>query len=242
MQLYFIRHAQSTNNLLYEQVGYYADGRHEDPELTALGKKQIEIVAQFVAAGRGATPTTRDAWVQNIDGFGLTHVYSSLMVRAMDTADAIASALGLTPVARDDLHEVGGVWLKNPETGERVGLPGHSRAFFEQRYPQFELPAGLNGDGWWGRPLETMEECFVRATTLLADLQARHGDTDDRVAIVSHGMFYNVFLRALLGLPQQPGIWFAINNVAITRIDFEEKETRLAYHNRADFLPPELVT
>ncbi len=240
MQLYFIRHAQSTNNLLWERTGY-DDGRHEDPELTEMGKRQAERVAQFLAQPSALKPTTRDAEALNIDGFNLTHLYASLMVRAMDTAAAIASATGLTPVARTDLHETGGIWLKHPVTEERNGLPGKTRAELAARHPQFELPDRLNSDGWWNQPMEAWEEGFSRAAALLDDLRTTHGE-DDRVALVSHGMFYNQLMKVLLNLPREMDVWFVMNNVAITRIDFTERGVRLSYLNRVDFLPPEMVT
>ncbi len=240
MQLYFIRHAQSTNNLLWEMTGY-DEGRHEDPELTDLGKKQARLVANFLANRSAHRAATRDAEAQNVDGFGLTHLYASLMVRAMDTAAAIAEATHLTPVARTDLHETGGIWLKHPETGEKNGLPGKTRAELAARFPQFVLPEVMNGDGWWNQPMEAWEDGFSRARALVADLQASHAE-DDRVAVVSHGMFYNQLLKVLLNLPQEMDVWFAINNVAITRIDFTDWGMRLAYLNRVDFLPPEMVT
>jgi len=245
MQIYFIRHAQSTNNVLWEETGYN-EGRHEDPEVTDLGRRQIAMISQFLAQGSDTLPLTYDAQIQNVDGFNFTHLYSSLMVRAMDTACGIGKALGLTPVARDDLHEAGGVWLKNHETDERVGLPGLTKAELQVRYPNFILPNNLNGDGWWNRPMETMDECYDRAQNLLQDLRENHDD-DAKIALVSHGMFYNVFMRVLLKMPRKRDMWFSINNVAITRFDFGtyadfEESGRLGYHNRVDFLPPEMIS
>jgi len=245
MQIYFIRHAQSTNNVLWEETGYNK-GRHEDPEVTDLGRRQIKVLAQFLAKGSDKQPLTYDAQIQNVEGFHFTHLYSSLMVRAMDTADGIGKALGIAPVARDDLHETGGVWLKNHETDERVGLPGLTQTELQARYPNFIFPANLNGDGWWNRPMETMDECHARAQNLLQDLRETHAD-DAKIALVSHGMFYNVFMRVLLKMSKERDMWFSFNNVAITRFDFGtyadfKEESRLGYHNRVDFLPPEMIS
>jgi hypothetical protein len=33
-----------------------------------------------------------------------------------------------------------------------------------------------------------------------------------------------------------------MNNVAISRFDWEADEKRLVYHNRTDFIPDELIT
>jgi hypothetical protein len=37
-------------------------------------------------------------------------------------------------------------------------------------------------------------------------------------------------------------MWFGINNVAMTRIDFYDGETAIRYMNRTDYLPKELIT
>jgi 2,3-bisphosphoglycerate-dependent phosphoglycerate mutase len=83
MQLYFIRHAQSANNKLYEETGSW-DGRDSDPELTEMGHEQARRLAEHVACLNGGTPR-RD--YMNRDGrFDFTHLYASPMVRALATA------------------------------------------------------------------------------------------------------------------------------------------------------------
>ena len=70
-----------------------------------------------------------------------------------------------------------------------------------------------------------------------------HGNTTDRVAVFSHGGFYNVFVRQVLGLlGDTRKVWFQINNTAITRLDFGEGEVIAVYLNRVDFLPTDLIT
>ena len=71
---------------------------------------------------------------------------------------------------------------------------------------------------------------------------ARHGGTDDRVAVVSHGGFFNLFLHAILDLPLRRDYWFIMNNTGITRIDITEENTWVVYTNRTDFLPDDLIT
>jgi broad specificity phosphatase PhoE len=84
----------------------------------------------------------------------------------------------------------------------------------------------------------------LRAETFLNQLKDQHGHTQDAVAIVSHGGFYNHLLSALLGLPitNPPAWWFTLYNTAITRFDFLDDHVRIAYQNRVDFLPPALIT
>ena len=244
MQLYFVRHGQSENNLLWERSGDSV-GRSDDPWLTAAGRKQAEQVARFLRSD-GARATTNGSDPQNKDGFGITHVYCSLMVRAVETGNMIAQALQLPLVAWPDLHEGGGIYLDDPVSGQPEGRAGKGRSFFAQHYPHLVLPTGLSEQGWWNRPYEMAVERMPRAQRWLRELIARHGATDDRVVAVSHGLFYNCVVAAVLNLPgPDAGVpWFALNNTAVTRIDFrgDERGVGVMYMNRVDFLPRALLT
>jgi len=241
MQFYFIRHGQSANNLLWAQTGA-SNGRSEDPNLTPLGRQQAEKVAQFLRQTDPTAPT--NVWgydIQNAGGFGITHLYCSLMIRAVTTGTIIAKALDLPLVAWEDLHEHGGIHQKDEQTGEHIGLPGKNRAYFKAHYPDLVLPSSLGEEGWWNRPFEEEAQRPIRARRFLRELVERHGGTDDRVAVVSHGGFYNQLLRAILNLPEGQGCWFALNNAAITRIDFEDEGIVLNYLNRADFMTSDML-
>lgn len=243
MQFYFIRHAQSANNLLWAQTGS-SDFRDEDPDLSSTGYEQADRLVEFLqdpypsADASGSTPWDS----QNVDGFQLTHLYCSLMVRSVITGNLVAQTLGLPLVAWPDIHEMGGIYQKDPETGERIGLPGKNRTYFQACFPGLILPPDLGDEGWWNRPFEEREERLPRARRFLDALQQRHGATGDHVAIVSHGGFYNSFLRALFQIPDEVSGWFSLNNAAVTRIDFEDGTLAIQYMNRADYLPAELIT
>ena len=243
MQFYFIRHGQSANNLLWDRTGA-SKGRSHDPELTETGVQQARRLARFLsrvdpdAAANGDAPYNQ----HNAGGFRLTHLYSSLMVRAVATGIMIAEAIGLPLMAWEDWHEAGGIYLEDEATGEPVGQPGPNRAYFTQHYPGLQLPETLGEAGWWNRPFEMPDQRSVRAQRVLRDLIDRHGGADDRVAVISHGGFYNHFMAALLHLPDRDGVWFMIHNAAVTRIDFHSDGVALVYLNRVDFLPPELIT
>jgi 2,3-bisphosphoglycerate-dependent phosphoglycerate mutase len=244
MQLYFIRHAQSENNALYARTGS-REGRSEDPELTEVGRKQAQLLARFLSRGDPSAVTIAHD-PQNVAGFGVTHIYCSLMVRAIATGAILAEALNLPLVGWEDIHEIGGVVAYDGEIGEAVGLPGRDRAYFETHYPTLVLPAAVGPDGWWNRSFEEHEERVLRAQRVLRDLVEQHGDTDDRIALISHGGFYNYLLAAIIGCPRtkerRKERWFILDNAAITRIDFDAKATWLVYMNRTDFLPRELIT
>ncbi len=240
MQLYFIRHAQSENNALWDRTGS-SEGRSEDPELSELGKQQAKLAAKFLShTDEDVEEFTHDS--QNRGGFGLTHLYSSLMIRSVETGTAISEATGVPLVGWKELHETGGIYLKNPDSGEREGLAGNTRSYLLNRFPQIQLPETITDEGWWNRAFELEEEFLPRAREVLKTLLGEHGGTDHHVAIVSHGGFYNVFLTALLNLNVERRTWFSLNNVGITRVDFREDEVFLVYMNRVDFLPKGLVT
>ena len=122
MRLYFIRHAQSENNQLYAETGSHSGPeRRPDPELSPLGRQQARKLAQFLRDY--GHPDARKAWgydTQNLAGFGITHLYCSLMVRAVATGSIVSKTLGLPLVAWEELHEVGGIHQKVEETGERI--------------------------------------------------------------------------------------------------------------------------
>ena len=263
MQLYFIRHAQSQNNALWYSQGDYS-GRIDDPTLTDIGKRQAVYLADFLTQKNSTVAnTSRDT--QNTTGFGLTHLYTSLMVRAVETSVVVARALNLPLVAWADLHEGGGVYLDDQDTGAHIGLPGNGRSYFETYFPELILPDWLDESGWWNKPFETREERKLRARRVLEQLVRSHRDSPDRIAIFSHGGFYNHLLAVILNLSDQAGrqppkssvkelnadnvilssqvsVWFEMNNTAISRFDFTGEDIKLDYHNRVAHLPPDLIT
>jgi 2,3-bisphosphoglycerate-dependent phosphoglycerate mutase len=248
MQLYFIRHAQSENNANWGNDDYQES---HDPELTDIAHLQVECLARYLGANRKLDDSS--TWnPQNRYGFGLTHMYTSLMVRAVGTAVPVAQAIGLPVIAWPEIHETGGVFSRFPED-DRRGLPGKPRSYFETNFPDLILPGWLDELGWWqSRPFEIPEICQRRAKAVWDELLIRHADRDDcpehRVAIISHGGFFMHLLTTALGVEMRQikefehEYWFLKNNCAITRIDIHDEHVLIAYVNRTDFLPDNLIT
>ena len=237
MRFYFIRHAQSVNNALWD-VDHYSKQRNEDPELTEIGRQQARMLASYIQrmdAEAGDRPLKRDA-------FGFTHVYCSLMVRAVETDLAVSEAAKVPLVAWPEIHETGGIFLDDEETGSQNGLPGKPRSYFINTYRGLALPETVTEEGWWNRPFEPDEARPLRAKHVYQELLARHGGTHDRVAIVSHGGFYMHLMREIFTI-EGGNIWFQMHNTAITRVDFRPSgEAVLIYHNRTEHLPESLLT
>jgi 2,3-bisphosphoglycerate-dependent phosphoglycerate mutase len=239
MRLYFIRHAQSENNLLWE-MNRASTGRHEDPGLTPLGLEQAKLLGAYLRDARQEFPQDWEA--DGRVGFEITHLYTSLMRRALQTASAVSDALGLEMIGRKDLHECGGIYVENEETGSRDGLPGPTLAELKADFPALILPGGDVHTGWWNRPYEERAERFPRARGVIEAMIENHGGTDDTVAVVMHGAFHNALMTALLGLPEDHIVWISMNNAAITSIDIREDSIGINYVNRTAFLPPEMIS
>ena len=246
MEFYFIRHGQSQNNANWNIPDYQ---ENPDPSLTELGHEQARLLAEFLK--KNQTITNDKVWnIQNRYGFGLTHIYTSLMERAVYTAAPLAQALDIPLTTWKEIHEEGGIYSRE-ENANRLGLPGRPRSFFSQNFPTLTLPEDLDETGWWNRPFEAEEERQPRADQVFADLVARHrdqeGQPEHRVALVSHGGFFMRLVSAMLKLPfQQAALglksWILLNNCSISRFDIHKQEINIAYINRVDFLPDHLIT
>lgn len=247
MELYFIRHGQSRNNAGWDNPEYK---ENPDPALTDIGHEQARLLADYLVKNQ---PISNDGNLdfQNRRGFGLTHIYTSLMERAVNTAALTARGLPEVPFASwPEIHESGGIYGRDGES-KLKGLPGKSRSYFEQTIPELSLRDDLDEKGWWNRPFETEEECRARARQFLTDLLARHGDkrgqADERVAIFSHGGFFIHLMCVMLDLPWRQATngmksWFLLNNCSITRFDIRGEDLILSYMNRTDHLPDHLIT
>ncbi len=188
MDVLLIRHGESANNVLWagDRAAFYA-ARSDDPPLTPLGEHQAQAVADFLAA----------------TGERIDRLVASPMLRALQTARPIAQALGLPVEVWVEVHEHGGMYVGNPETGEgfeaRTGL---SRSQLTELVPDAILPDHLGHEGWWTGGHEADEIFAVRTGGVLTRLVDEAGRAaDDRVAIVTHGAFADALLAAAVGAP-----------------------------------------
>jgi probable phosphoglycerate mutase len=159
---YLIRHG--ANDFLGAAIAGWAPG----VSLNVQGREQAE----------------RLAW--KLLGRGITHIYSSPLERALETAAPIARELGLKVEVRDAFGEVRfGEW-----TGKR----------FEElaRDPRWKL---FNSYRSGTRPPggELMVESQARIVGELESLRARHGQ--ETVAVVSHSDIIRAALIHYAGIP-----------------------------------------
>lgn len=242
MEIYIVRHGQSTNNALEDSTE-----RVRDPNLTDAGHRQADAVANHLA--RGINPessigtSAEDTHVHFRGGYELTHLYCSAMRRALLTTRPIARETGIRPEIWVDLHERGGIYLDH-EDGPR-GYPGMNRSEIEQEFPGYSLPPEITSEGWWRDGLEDPAAADGRAIKVADSLRemAVTGDDRERIALVTHAGFAATLIKALLGRLPDRSIYFHHYNTAITRIDLmEDGFVWIRYINRIEHLSPDLVT
>lgn len=243
MRLSIIRHAQ----VAYRHGGSLASVPPEersflsDPALSETGRKQAALLAEHIKskslpAGR-QQPLPHDR-----PGFAITRLYCSPMRRALQTAQPVAEALGVSPEIWLDLHELGGIRHDEGDGRGPRGFPGLTRAEVEAQFPGFVIPADFADSGWWNRPPEEEDAGLARLARVAQALRTLAESTDEHIAIITHGTAANYVLHALLGSTDQGRIHFSHNNTGITSVTFGDDETTIRYLNRVEHLPDELQT
>ena len=244
MQLYIIRHAESTNNALADQRYRVAD-----PLLTETGLRQAEILAQHLAHGNGRfpnemglrTPSNNPAGASG-EGYGITRLYCSPMRRALQTAAPVSRALGLKPEIWIEIHEYGGIWLDHGDAGGIRGYPGMTRTEIEAEFPGYELTEGVTERGWW-RWAQEEPEMFLARTGWVIETLHSWAARGERVAIITHGAFIDGLLNTLLKVGRAQPVYYHHDNTGLTLIDFRRNgKLSIRFLNRLDHLPLDLIT
>ena len=244
MELFIIRHGQSANNALPN-----IRDREVDPPLTDLGKRQAEILAEFLAGGEThdlSADLTTNTKFHVRRGFGITSLFSSPMYRSLQTVQPVARSLGLAPQIWGDIHEEGGMFLDHGGDEGRVGYPGRTRSEILAEFPGYDLPSGIGETGWWNRDHEDPPSLWARAARVAVELRemaARETAEEARVAMITHGGFMNALLNALFGTPPEGPVFYRHHNTSISRMRIDgSKRINVQHLNRVDHLNPELVS
>lgn len=248
MDLLIVRHGQSTNNVIGDTTPDYDTRREADPPLTDLGQQQAEAVAGYLADGPNL-----EAWSELPQserrevprGFGLTHLYASPMLRALQTAQPIARAFNLPVEVWIELHEHGGMFIEYPDERGVIGHVGRRRSEIQQDFPDYVLPDALTEDGWWNpaNKREDITGAYARAIRVAAALR-RRANTQERIALITHGTFAECLIKALLNMLPSPDVRTYLYNTSISHVHFYPNYNRmtLRYLNRVAHLSPEMVS
>lgn len=207
--------------------------RQPDPPLTDLGHQQAAKLAAWLAS----------EWPQE----RITHVFSSLMTRAVQTAAPIAKALALPVLGLTQAHECGG--LSSGPQGNFAPVCGKTHASMLEDCPALVWPDELTGQAWPGG-YEPWEQAHfqARARAVAEQLRAAAHDAELMV-LVTHHDFAQFLLAELLGLPALDGekLTFHLANTSTTcirgrTIQDGTQQRFLQWLNRLDHLPAELVS
>ena len=232
MVIYLIRHAQSFNNTLNSSVG-----RIQDPGLTPLGVRQAAALADYTT--RREDPVGADWRLGRIE---VTRLISSPMCRALQTAHPISSALGIPLEVWVDIHEWGGIFLDDADTGGVRGCPGKTRDDILREFPGSILPDTITDEGWWKGGREDTPTSQGRAIKA-ADCLRTWASTDDSIGVVTHAVFLDFLLKALLSHLPGEDFSFWHSNTGVTRIDIgSDGRLNLRYVNQTKHLALELIS
>lgn len=240
MKLLIIRHGQSENNLLHATTGSY-DGRSPDPEMTDLGHQQAQLLADSMTVMAQPAPDV---------------LYSSLMVRAVQTAVPIANTLDIPIYGHMDAYECGGPYVGVPHDPQPH--PGASRETLQALSERLILPDEVDESGWYRGSTESMVERGRRGHKVITDLRKQYSGQDITIGIVCHEMIAQYLIRSSLGFETSDGSvepWLSLNNTGTTYIDFEqpvpvtetehsghEIERVLAWHNNCVHLDADHIS
>jgi probable phosphoglycerate mutase len=151
--LILVRHGQATHNPERRWEGW------GPTPLTDTGRRQAEAVAQRLAD-----------WYPPI-----SCLYTSPILRARQTAAAIAHQLGMTAVAREGFREIDFGQVSGMNLDEfRDAMPDLYGRWQDRSDPTFQYPQG-----------EQRLAFFQRVGEALDDILAQH--VADQVAVVAHG-------------------------------------------------------
>ncbi|MFT4112588.1 histidine phosphatase family protein [Silvibacterium sp.] len=164
MALLFIRHAET------DLAGRFCG--HADPPVHAKGLAQIEKL------------------LQTLEGERIDAIYTSDLLRARTTANAIGKAFGIGPVTLPELREISfGEWeaLSWAEIEDRD-------AEYAQRwtaeFPHLPAPGGERFDAFQSRILRVVKELFA-------------SQAEKPAAVVTHAGVMRVVLQSLCGVSEQ---------------------------------------
>ncbi len=204
--LYLIRHGATSAN---EQRPYVLQGQGVNHGLSETGQRQASQLGEFLAD-------------RTID-----HIYSSPMIRAVETASAVARHHDLEVTTIDEILEVNvGDW-------ETLNWDEVMRDYPDEYHQFMDNPAE---NGYVGG--ESYGDVFRRCEPVLNRLLDQHrGET---VVVVAHNVVNRVLLAPLLGIELRRAKDVRQSNAGINVIKHRGSETNLITLNSVFHLDDEL--
>ncbi|NBU79647.1 MAG: histidine phosphatase family protein [Sphingomonadaceae bacterium] len=176
---------------------------HQDIPLNALGLAQAEAAGQYLQRRHQATP--------------FSAVVSSDLLRARQTAEAVADALGLSVQAEPALRE--------RHYGQFEGkTPAEAEIFQAEAYAALVSRADLMAAPGSAEPLQAMLERIEHCLFDLARVYA-----DQSVVIVTHGGVLDLLYRRAMGRALTGPRDAPIPNAGLNWLDIEAEDQGLRW-------------
>lgn len=262
MRVVLIRHAESTNNAIEDDIrqriregklppekGYpeFVKRRHHDPYLSPKGYQQAEALASAYG---------------HLDTSELV-LYSSAVRRSLETVAPLAKRLGSKVTVMPHLYESGGIF-NNPHENHRLYEPAPGMTVEEIRSTyDFMDVTNLPPKGPWNqmRPFEDRQADIRRALKVASWLlspQFFEAHRGKFVLIVTHSEFMDLVTTALMDplifathpegfthTQEEVRLVHAFQNTSLTSFDItlskepnvKRPNVRMLYLNRIDHLP-----
>jgi alpha-ribazole phosphatase len=199
-KIIYVRHGQTLWNLEMKYQG------HTDISLSSLGNEQAAAVANKLAR------------------LNISAVYSSDLIRAYDTAVAIAGKHGLTVQKEPAFREISfGEWEGLTYDSIYSGWPDIMGELYS-RPDEVEIPGG-----------ESFRQLKKRAVWGIDQLMKKH--PDETIVVVSHGGTIRTILCAALNIHLNY-VWnIKQDNTAVNIIEYYPERTIVCLLNDTSHLP-----
>jgi probable phosphoglycerate mutase len=197
-------------------------GRHGETDWNREGRWQGHAERSLNAAGREQAV----ALGARIAALRPTALYSSDLLRAWETAEAVAAASGLNPIATPGVREVDvGDWT------------GYTRAEVEARHPE-RYRAYLHDAGTGYPGGETFATLKRRSVAAIDEICAGHTD-GEVVAVICHGGTIRALASEALGLSRAGRVLApGPTNGSLSQMGWEAGGLRVISFNDTGHLDP----
>lgn len=189
MELYLIRHGESVGNATGKDI--------PDCTLTERGEEQARLV------------------VQSLIDAGITHILSSPLIRALQTAQPFARAINKPIIVIKDAYEVRHL---EPSTGAIL-------SDLLEQFPEAEFDEDFEPNGWHYKGNENPSIIIERVSKIAKQLKEYHEEA--KIAMFAHGTLNQYLIRELIGLSDSQHVHFYQENTCVNWFTITKDYTRV---------------
>jgi probable phosphoglycerate mutase len=195
-EVIIIRHGETHWNTEHRLQGW------QDTDLNDVGLEQAHALAQRLAHEhhKGNRP--------------IDHVYSSDLKRAFQTAQTVATAVGLEVRVEPGIRERNFGVLEGVKFNKMFDEQPEAAAIWQRRQPDEDLPQG-----------ESLQTLHNRAIQAVNEMVSRHNE--GRIVVVTHGGTMDVLWRHATQTSLETPRVATLANASINRIRVNEKDWQL---------------